>query len=98
MRLSPRLWSCSSTRCVPAFPTATTQIKEATPTIIPSMVRMLRILFRSNERIASRKTEENCIAFILLRIKNHQPERVLLYWVFHHLTLKHLLLKFHFSD
>src|SRR5882724_1676285 len=43
-KLSPRLFSCCSTRACPAFPIATTQMTAAIPIVIPRTVKMLRIL------------------------------------------------------
>src|SRR5579864_7380295 len=47
-KLSPRLFSCCSTRACPALPIATTQITAAMPMVIPSTVSELRSLFLSS--------------------------------------------------
>jgi hypothetical protein len=42
-KVSPKLFSCCSTRACPALPMATTQITAAIPILIPKTVRTLRI-------------------------------------------------------
>ena len=63
IRLVPPDWICSSICCRAPVPSATIVMTAATPMMIPSIVRAVRILFRPRALIATRRIMNSDIEF-----------------------------------
>src|SRR5579864_75809 len=74
IRLSPTLWSWSSTRLDPALPTPTTQMNAATPMMIPSIVSTLRMRLRPSAFSASRMMVLKYISLSFLGWPSRSPD------------------------
>src|SRR5499426_3094340 len=81
IKLSPTLLSWSSTRLEPALPTATTQINDPTPMMMPSMVSRLRTRLRTRACKASRNMVLNDICSLVAWRFNRVQTRRLLRWI-----------------